>query len=193
MPCLLLGPPTGNVSALLLILMGACVLVWLLSAMVKWIRERIWKGKARMQDALDEYRSLLAMAVPRLLSISEADSSAPRAPDKWSRKEILGHLIDSASNNHQRFVRAQLSSEIRLPDYEQEAWVHTQGYQNEQWGNLVQLWNMYNLHLLHVGAGISPERLNSLCFIGDNEPVTLELLFSDYVRHVKHHLEQIFE
>jgi len=193
MPNLLLGPPAGNVMTLVLVLLGVLVCVLLVSILVSWIRRQIWKGKARMQDAFDEFKSLLAMATPRLLSITEADGSVRRAHDKWSRKEILGHLIDSAANNHQRFIRAQLGGEIKLPGYEQEAWVHAQDYANEPWDNLVQLWKSYNLHLYHVGTKIPSERLNSICFIGTDEPVTLEFLFTDYVRHVRHHLEQIFE
>ncbi|MDE3059166.1 MAG: DinB family protein, partial [Bacteroidota bacterium] len=123
----------------------------------------------------------------------ESESSVKPAPDKWSKKEILGHLIDSASNNHQRFVRAQLSAEITLPAYEQDAWVKTQAYCNESWESLVQLWKSYNRHLLHVIVSIPENMLENYCFIGDSEPVTLKSLIEDYVRHVKHHLEQIME
>lgn len=191
MRSLLLGPPTGNVSFLILLLVALLVSVWLLSVLSKWVTETIWKGRARMQNALKELESLLAMAMPRLLAMSDTECSFRPAPDKWSKKEILGHLIDSASNNHQRFVRAQLSSEIRLPEYEQEGWVRTQSYQTESWETLVQLWKSFNLHLLHLGAEIPGDRLGSVCFIGTNEPVTLQFLFVDYVRHVKHHLQQI--
>jgi hypothetical protein len=186
-----LGPPSGNATAVLLFLLGIFGGVWLLVVLSKWSTEKIWKGKARMKNALKEFESLLAGALPRLLSISDHESSDRPVPDKWSKKEVLGHLIDSASNNHQRFVRAQLSSEIRLPGYEQEAWVRTQAYQFESWDYLVQLWKFYNLHLLHVAAAIPESRLNSLCFIGENEPVTLEFLFTDYLQHLRHHLEQI--
>lgn len=144
-----------------------------------------------MKNTLTELEAIMFMALPRLLSISEAESSLHRDAGKWSKKEILGHLIDSASNNHQRFVRAQLSSEIRLPEYEQTEWVKTQGYQTESWESLIALWKAYNLHLLHIAAGISNDRLASLCFIGDNKPVTLEALVADYVRHLKHHVQQI--
>jgi hypothetical protein len=188
---LLFGPPAGNASALLLLLVALLVSVWLLSVLSKWVSKRIWKGKARMQNSLKEFESLLSMALPLLHSISESESSTRPATDKWSKKEILGHLIDSASNNHQRFVRAQLSSEIRLPEYEQERWVRTQSYQTESWENIVELWKSFNLHLLHVAAKIPVDKINSLCFIGESEPVTLEFLFSGYVQHMKHHLQQI--
>jgi hypothetical protein len=189
--CLLFGPPPGDAAAILLALLTIVLVLWMLSLASRWITEKIWKGKARMNNVLTEFEAIMSMALPRLLSISEADSSVSRAGDKWSKKEILGHLIDSASNNHQRFVRAQLSSEIKLPGYEQREWVRTQEYQSESWNNLVELWKAYNVHLLHIAAAIPADRLGSLCFIGDNEPVTLEFLVTDYVRHLKHHIQQI--
>jgi hypothetical protein len=145
-----------------------------------------------MQETLSEYESVISRALPKLLAISELQGSARATPVKWSKKEILGHLIDSASNNHQRFVRAQLSGEIRLPNYDQVVWVRTQEYQTETWEDLVHLWKLYNLHLLHIVESIPVDKLNSMCFIGESQPVTLEFLIQDYVRHLKHHLEQIF-
>jgi len=187
-----LGPPAGDAMKMLAWLFAILAALWFLVVTSKWLAEKIWKGRAKMLDTLSEYKALVAQALPRLLRISDAESIAHPSPDKWSKKEILGHLIDSASNNHQRFVRAQLSSEIRLPEYEQETWVRTQGYQDESWENLVHLWRLYNLHLLHVAEAIPDDRLKSLCFIGEDEPVTLEFLVTDYVRHMKHHLDQIF-
>jgi hypothetical protein len=191
MHCFLFGPPGGDATAILLGLLGLLVGLWMLSVASGWITEKIWKGKARMNNSLKEFEAILSMATPRLLSISESDSSVRPSAGKWSKKEILGHLIDSASNNHQRFVRGQLSSEIKLPEYEQENWVRAQGYQTESWESLIALWKAYNFHLLHVAAAIPADRLSSLCFIGDNEPVTLEFLVTDYVRHLKHHIQQI--
>ncbi len=188
----LFGPPHGNEIAIIAWLIATFTAVWILAIASKWLARKIWKGKARMQETLSEYKSLISLALPKLLTISELASCARAAPDKWSNKEILGHLIDSASNNHQRFVRAQLSAEIRLPGYDQDVWVRTQGYQAEAWEDLVHLWKLYNFHLFHIIEAIPMNKLNSICFIGQNEPVTLEFLIRDYVRHVKHHLEQIF-
>jgi hypothetical protein len=188
----ILGPPGGDAMKMLAWLIAIMVTLWVLTVASKWLAEKIWKGRARMLNTLGDYQTLVAQALPRLLRISDAESDVHPSPEKWSKKEILGHLIDSASNNHQRFVRAQLSSEIKLPEYEQETWVRTQGYQGESWENLVQLWRLYNLHLLHVAEAIPEDRLKSRCFIGENEPVTLEFLVTDYVRHMKHHLDQIF-
>ncbi len=146
-----------------------------------------------MQNIIDEFKSLIEQSSDRLARISESGSKSKSAPEKWSKKEILGHLIDSAANNHQRFVRTQLSAELKLPGYDQEDWVTTQQYQNESWANLFQLWKSYNLHLLHLIAAIPDSALGNHCAIGNNEAVTLEFLIEDYVRHLKHHLEQILK
>lgn len=146
-----------------------------------------------MKEALQKLRTILETTPPRLEAIGESGSETRTAVGKWSRKEILGHLIDSASNNHQRFVRAQLETRISFPGYAQTSWVEAQGYQNQTWGDLVRLWTSYNLHLLHVASRIPPEKLANTCTIGDQEPVTLEFLVRDYVRHLEHHLSQILD
>ncbi len=145
-----------------------------------------------MKDVLDDLRSTLEIATGQLQNITETQSELRHSPDKWSRREILGHLIDSASNNHQRFVRAQIENNVTFPSYSQEPWVELQGYQGESWFALVSLWKNYNHHLLHVLSGIPEEKRANLCRVGESESVTLEFLARDYVRHLKHHLAQIF-
>jgi hypothetical protein len=134
---------------------------------------------------------ILADALQRLKQISEAQSEERSASGKWSRKEILGHLIDSASNNHQRFVRTQLSKEVSFPGYAQTQWVETQGYQSESWENLIQLWAGFNRHMLHLISHISEDRANNHCVVGAGPPMTLRFLVEDYIRHLEHHLAQI--
>jgi hypothetical protein len=143
-----------------------------------------------MQQVCEEFGRTIREAYERLRQIPEAESGKPLAPGKWSRKEVIGHLIDSASNNHQRFVRAQLTDQLLLPGYEQEAWVRCQGYQQEAWADLLALWRSYNLHLLHVVSRIPEEKLNHLCRVANHEPVTLRFLVEDYLRHLKHHVRQ---
>ena len=138
----------------------------------------------RLKQIVEETEKLLA-------GISEPDSGARSAAGKWSRKEILGHLIDSASNNHQRFVRAQLDGALNFPAYAQEDWNRTQQYQSEPWVNLVGLWSSYNRHLAHVIAAIPESAGPTKCVIGSGAPITLEFLAADYVVHLEHHLEQI--
>ena len=128
---------------------------------------------------------------PRLRFLKPQDVSTPRAPGKWSRKEVLGHLIDSAANNHQRFVRAQLAADLAFPGYAQNDWVRAQGYAEEEWGLVVDTWCALNRHLAHVVGRIPADKLQTPCRIGESAPMTLEALVADYIRHVEHHLEQL--
>jgi hypothetical protein len=114
-------------------------------------------------------------------------------PDRWTIKEVIGHLIDSAANNHHRFVRAQFADELIFPKYEQNEWIRCQLYNEADWGDLIELWRRYNLHLAHVIRSVRRELLGVRCVIGDYEPVTLEFLIEDYLVHLKHHLAKIGE
>ena len=144
-----------------------------------------------MKEAVQRLRAIVETIPARLEAIGNAPSQTRSAAGQWSKKEILGHLIDSASNNHQRFVRAQHETAISLPGYAQSLWVDSQGYQEENWSDLVQLWRCYNLHLLHLISRTPPKKLTNTCAIGGREPATLEFLIEDYVRHLEHHLAQI--
>ncbi len=146
-----------------------------------------------MRASLDAWKIAITQTSAELLRMSDVESSVRSSTEKWSKKEILGHLIDSAANNHQRFVRAQLSGEVKLPAYDQRAWVQTQKYQEESWEELVAFWKQYNFFLLHLVQKIPTEKLKNFCFIGEQEPVTLEFLVTDYVSHLRHHLDQIIE
>jgi hypothetical protein len=153
---------------------------------------------------LGEFRDTLSDAMPRLLDLSEQQSEIPRAEDKWSPKQILGHLIDSAGNNHQRFVRAQFTDDLVFDGYQQNEWVRVEHFQEEPWRDLVQFWRLYNQHILHIMRH-APEdtrtklrqrhNLHQLASeqIKEDEPVTLEFFMRDYVDHLKKHLSQIFQ
>jgi hypothetical protein len=152
---------------------------------------------------LTQFRDTILSATTRLKDITEEQSRRGSSEDSWSPIEILGHLIDSAANNHQRFVRAQFTDDLVFPGYEQDRWVSLQKYRDESWADVIQLWSAYNLHLLHV-ASVIPENvlttgrenhsLDQIAFnLADrNKPATLEYLIRDYVDHLKHHLDQIF-
>jgi len=157
-----------------------------------------------MQEFLADFRQTLSLATERFAAISEEQSQIPRAEGKWSPKEIVGHLIDSAANNHQRFVRAQFTDDLVFAGYEQVEWVDVQRYQDELWQDLVQLWHLYNLHILHI-IEVTPEEqrtkqrskhnLHQIAsdLLKEDEPVTLEWFMRDYLDHMKKHLGQIFE
>lgn len=142
-------------------------------------------------DAASALKSVLATVPGRLSAISEVSASAPRIEGKWSRKQILGHLIDSASNNHHRFVRAQIEKTLDMPSYTQNEWIATQSYQNRPWSDLVTLWTAYNQHLLHLIVTTPAENLNIPCRVAGDESGSLEFLMIDYVAHMQHHLNQI--
>ena len=155
-----------------------------------------------MEDVLEDFTRTVEEASARLLSIPETLAAARPAEGKWSAKEIVGHLIDSATNNHQRFVRAQFKEDLVFDGYAQEEWVRAQRYADEPWPLLVNLWRFYNLHLAHV-CRHAPEHerlrerrehnLHEIGFapVSPDEPATLEHLMRDYVEHLKSHLRQI--
>jgi biotin-(acetyl-CoA carboxylase) ligase len=129
--------------------------------------------------------------VPEKLSaISEEAASQKPNPKKWSKKEILGHLIDSASNNHQRFVRLQIDNDIEFPKYKQDEWVAVQQWQQKNWKDIIALWNLYNEHIMHTLKYIDKSKLFNTITLGE-EIYTLQFLIDDYVDHMEHHLQQI--
>ncbi|MDX6383728.1 MAG: hypothetical protein QOK48_1301 [Blastocatellia bacterium] len=153
---------------------------------------------------LEDFRATIDSASQRLLQIGETESERPLAEEHWSAKQILGHLIDSATNNHARFVLAQIKDDLVFPGYDQNNWVEVQHYQRASWSRLVDLWRAYNLHLLHVMNSTPAEKLSRQCAahsfqqiafetVKESEPSTLEYLMKDYVVHLKHHLGQIFD
>jgi hypothetical protein len=144
-----------------------------------------------MQSTLEDFERTIETSYDQLLKIAEADADAALAPGKWSRKEVIGHLIDSAANNHHRFVKAQFTDDLLLSRYAQQSWVKSQDYGGRAWAELLLLWKSYNLHLLHVASRIPAERLETLCRFEDGESVSLGFLVADYVVHLKHHLKQV--
>lgn len=155
-----------------------------------------------MKTVETELRDAVSAITPRLLAISDADSAKPPSPGKWSPREVLGHLIDSASNNHGRFVRAQFTDDLVFPGYRQEAWVTAQRYRDAPWRELVELWSLLNLHLARVieAAPASARQkararhnLHEIAWtaVAEDQPATLEYFMRDYVGHLEHHVAQI--
>jgi len=155
-------------------------------------------------EFLRDFEQTVHYSASSLLRLSDNESMEHRRSDSWTRKQILGHLIDSAANNHQRFVRAQFTNDLVFPGYDGDQWVDVQHYNDADWSGLVDLWKLYNLHLARLAKYIpenvlelerSKHNLDQIAFqtVDSNKPVTLEYFIRDYVDHMKHHLDQIFE
>jgi hypothetical protein len=129
----------------------------------------------------------------RLFSAADETRSALRpAPGKWSAREVLGHLIDSACTNHRRFVLAQSPDVTAFDGYEQDQWVERQRYHEAPWRDLVALWTAYNRHLAHVIAVTPSSALGHTAASPDGKgQLSLGFVMEDYVRHLRHHLEQL--
>lgn len=139
----------------------------------------------------DRLIHMVDSAVDRLKGVDPEQARLKPSPEKWSKQEILGHLIDSATNNHQRFVRALESDPLVFPKYEQNHWVRAQAYNEGEWDDLLQLWRLLNRHIAHVVSRIPESRRKVECRIGPLEPATLGFLIDDYLDHLEHHLGQL--
>ena len=144
-----------------------------------------------MKELAARLREIVDAAEPRLGAVSAEESLTPVLRGGWSRRQVVGHLIDSASNNHQRFVRAMLADALTFPGYEQAGNVRVQAVQEADWVLLVSLWASYNRYLAHVIGQLPEDKLEMSCTIGNGEPVTLRFVAEDYVEHLLHHLGQV--
>lgn len=155
-----------------------------------------------MENFLKKFRHTIESASVDLQRISEEQSSIPLGDGKWSPKQIIGHLIDSAANNHHRFIRGQVSDDLVFLGYDQEKWVEVQSYNELPWVDLLDFWRLYNLHLIHVVSHIpenvltAPRKRHNSQQIGwqtvpEDQPSTLDYLIQDYLKHLKHHLQQV--
>jgi hypothetical protein len=139
---------------------------------------------AQLHAAVDEAMQLFA-------GVDETRTAKRPEPGKWCAREVLGHLIDSACNNHRRFVIGQGAELKKMDGYQQDDWVGRQHYDRVPWRDLVALWSSYNRHLAHV-IGCAPAATLSHSFESPaGQPVTLGFLMEDYVAHLRHHLEQL--
>ena len=132
-------------------------------------------------------------ACQQLRSLPDETIEAKPNPGEWSIKEIVGHLVDSASNNHQRFVRLQVADRLLFPDYSQDndAWVSFQSYQGAVWDDLLALWRYFNLHLARVIRTVNQVCIDHIWVVDEDTSITLGELMLDYLRHLKDHLQQI--
>ena len=123
----------------------------------------------------------------RLRELSPDTVCSKPAPERWSISEVIGHLVDSACNNHQRFVRAQYCNELVFPKYEQNEWVASANYGTCNWESLIDLWYHYNILIANLIRNIPESQLSTPCTISPYEPCTLGFLVTDYLDHLNHH------
>lgn len=136
---------------------------------------------------------LLSNKIPKLLlEIDEVSYSMKINPQKWSKKEIIGHLIDSATNNHHRFVRGQFEDTPRIT-YDQNQWNANNYYQYINATQLISFWEFYNKQLVQLLKNIPSEKLLNMVDTGGENTLTLEFLIEDYILHLEHHLKQIID
>jgi hypothetical protein len=141
----------------------------------------------------ESFRSELDAIHTALLAVPPALADTPWRDGGWTRKQVLGHLLDSATNNRQRFVRAATEGSFTGPNYAQEPWVAAHGYAGQSWETLLRWWDVEHEILAAVVDHIPEERLEASCVLDADAPVTLRFLIEDYVRHQRWHLNQIEE
>ena len=145
-----------------------------------------------MEATIKELQELTILYFKKFSELSEQEFSAKPNPSKWSRKEVVGHLIDSAQNNLRRFIVGQYEVEPHII-YEQEAWVNSNNYQQTKKEDVIQLWRLMNLQICSVLSSMPQEKYSFLCNTGRDTPNlrTIEWLAIDYVKHLKHHINQV--
>jgi DinB superfamily len=141
-------------------------------------------------QSINRLDTLMNIIPDLLLNLDESDLNLKTSPEKWSKKEILGHLIDSATNNHQRFMRGQYEDEPTI-FYDQNKWNTLSQYQAMSTKQIIAFWTVYNQHLLHIIKHIPNDNLQKKCRAFDGNTYTIEFLIIDYVAHLEHHLKQI--
>jgi hypothetical protein len=137
------------------------------------------------------FRSELDAVHQALLAVDPELADTPWRDGGWTRKQIVGHLLDSAANNRQRFVRAAIHGSFTGPDYAQAEWVAAHGYQDLPWITLLDWWEVEHAILAAAVDRIPEERLDAVCKIGENAPVPLRFVVEDYFRHQRWHLAQL--
>jgi len=141
-----------------------------------------------MNTTLHDLREILNIYPAKFNAIPEEDFAVKSTPAKWSKKEVVGHLIDSAQNNLRRFIVGQYERAPHIV-YQQDFWVAANGYNRHSKSDIIQLWRLVNGQIVHVLENMPVENYAKECSTGEIH--SLEWLASDYVKHLKHHINQI--
>jgi hypothetical protein len=142
-------------------------------------------------EIAQEFRRELSVLQVKLLGLNPELANTPWRVGGWTRKQIVGHLLDSATNNRQRFVRAAEDGRYTGPQYGQDAWVAAHGYAEQDWETLLRWWQTEHDILAAVVDRIPEGRLGAVCVVGDGAPVTLRFLIEDYLEHQRWHFRQL--
>ncbi|MES2560166.1 MAG: DinB family protein [Bacteroidota bacterium] len=144
------------------------------------------------RESINRLHELLQNIPERINQVKDENFALKPHPDKWSKKQILGHLIDSAANNHQRFIRIQYE-DVPTIVYDQNKWNELNHYETLDRDHVLTLWTLFNKHILEVVQHIPEEQLSRTGSTGLPQPATLGFLIDDYVEHMEHHLRQIVQ
>jgi hypothetical protein len=139
----------------------------------------------------EDFRSAIAAADRALASLAEAQTIEPLRQGGWSRKQILGHLLDSAAHNHVRFLTAANEGSVQVNEYDQPRCVALHAYGELPWSELVAHWRSHNEMITRVVERLPPAGYNAPCSFKDGSQFTLEELIRDYLLHLNHHIQQI--
>jgi hypothetical protein len=139
---------------------------------------------------IKRFEELVTIIPAKIAAISEKEMAHRPAPNKWSKKEILGHLLDSAANNQQRFVRGQFEN-VPFIKYDQNNWNTFNHYQDLDTKHIVEFWTIYNRHLIEIAKRIPTKNLKREVNSGGEKPMSLAWFIDDYVEHMDYHLRQI--
>jgi len=142
-------------------------------------------------ELAQDFRAELNAIRAELLAVEPALADTPWRAGGWTRKQIVGHLLDSAANNRQRFVRAAIDGHYAGPQYAQDAWVAAHGYATQTWATLLRWWQVEHEVLAATVDRIPEDRLRAVCVVGEDAPVSLRFLIEDYIRHQRWHLAQL--
>lgn len=142
-----------------------------------------------MESAIQELREIIKHFTAAIAKLEEPGFSTRPSPEKWSQKEVLGHLVDSAQNNLRRFICGQYEASPPKILYDQDFWVASNHYRQMDKHDVIQLWRLLNERIAAVLENMPAENASKLCDVGKLQPISW--LAEDYIQHMKHHLNQI--
>jgi hypothetical protein len=139
-----------------------------------------------MKDIARELSEIVSNHYEKYYNLDDQKASVILSADKWSLKEIIGHLIDSASNNHQRFVRLHINNKIDFPIYHYD-WISIENFNSMKFTDLISLWKYFNILLSHIINNVTDDKLSNIWETGGTK-LTLKFIITDYLRHIKEHI-----